>query len=179
MAQPNLMTDAQTLWEIDPRHTRVEFTAKNFFGLHAVTGRFQQVRGSAQTTGDALDDASIEVEIAVSDLETGLNLRNKHLLDSHFFHAGSYPTMSFRSTRVDHLGGSRLRVQGELTLRGATRPVTLDAAIVQRNGEHARLAATTTLNRRDFGIMSPVPSVLLKEQVAVRVALALRAGVSR
>lgn len=174
MALHDISSIPQTYWEIDPENTSIEFeTGKSF--LHRVRGRFHGVRGSVVTVGDRIDDAKIEVEIDAASIDTRLKMRDRHLREDRFLGAERFPTISFRSTRVQEHGPDGLHVFGELTIRGITRQIALDARVEQRDAEGGRIAAHTVLDRRDFKI-GPKPMGLVNGNVVtIRIALAVRA----
>src|SRR5262249_42113804 len=123
-SQPSSTTTATT-WQIDPAHTLVELSAKHMM-FTTVKGRFTSVKGAII---DNLDDpslSSVEAEIDAASVNTGDVQRDAHLQSADFLDVANYPTISFRSTRVE---GPRehFRLSGELTIRGTTRPVTLEA----------------------------------------------------
>ena len=149
-------TDRRTVWQIDPKHTAVEF-AVSYLTFPTVKGRFEGVSGTIR--GDAADPAraSVEVEIDAASLDTGEGRRDTHLRSADFLDVERHPTLSFTSTRVEPLDGRRLRVHGDLTIRGTTRAVVLDAELKGRGPnpeglEVVGLAARTGIDRRDFGL---------------------------
>ena len=146
----------RTTWQLDPSHTTVEFAIKHMM-FSAVKGRFAGARGAMVV--DEADPArsTVEAEIDAASVDTREPDRDAHLRSADFFDAGRYPTLTFRSTRVDALGPGRLRVLGALTIRDVTRTVALDATIngrgVDPDGrEIAGISAVATISRRDFGL---------------------------
>jgi polyisoprenoid-binding protein YceI len=174
MALHDISSTRQTHWEIDPERTIVEFTVGKS-RLHRVRGGFGRVRGSAVTFGDGTGDAAIGVEIDTASIDTGFKVRDWHLRTGEFLGARRFPTISFESTRVEDLGQDGLRIVGELTIRGITRQIALDAAVEERDGERARVTAHTVLDRRDFKIGPKPMGLVVGNDVAVQIALALRA----
>src|SRR5258708_10324305 len=151
-----------TAWQIDPRTSRVEFTIrKRWFVLPLrVTGRFSDVQGVISLDEQDPTTAQASIAIGASSIDTGNARRDTHLRQEDFFHVDTHPAITFRSRRVDSNDrtASRYTVVGDLTVRGVTREVTLDAHYIapQGSGDHRRLklALTTTLNRREFGVVS-------------------------
>jgi polyisoprenoid-binding protein YceI len=148
-------TGAST-WTLDPAHTLVEFAGRHMM-VTTVKGRFKGVRGTI--TIDEADPArsAVEAELDAASLDTGNEQRDNHLKSADFLEVEQYPTITFRSTRVEPQGNERARVTGDLTVHGVTREVTLDAELTGfgRNPwgkEVAGFEARTTLNRRDFGL---------------------------
>jgi polyisoprenoid-binding protein YceI len=145
-----------TIWQIDPAHTLVEFAVKHMM-FTTVKGRFGGVHGTI--VDDAADPSrsSVEVEIDAASIDTREEKRDAHLRSPDFLDVESYPTITFKSSRVEHAGQDRLRVIGDLTIHGNTREVVLDTTINGRGTnpfglEVAGFSGETTINRRDFGL---------------------------
>lgn len=153
------MTDtatATTVWTIDPSHSAVEFAVKHM--MFATTkGRFSDVTGTITLDNEDVTNSTVEVEINAASVDTHDAKRDEHLKAADFFDVETYPTLTFRSTSVEAAGGSDLRVAGDLTIRGVTRPVVLDAEF---NGQGTNpwgqgvlsYSATTKINRKEFGL---------------------------
>jgi polyisoprenoid-binding protein YceI len=143
-------------WQIDPLHTQVEFSAKHF-GMMTVRGHFQDVATSGHIDPSTPAASSIEVVINVASLTTNNPQRDHDLRSSYFLELDKYPTITFRSTRIEPAGQDRYTLTGDLTIKGITRPVTLN---VQRLGEindpmmghRASYSAEGQINRKDFGM---------------------------
>jgi polyisoprenoid-binding protein YceI len=165
-----IAADAGTLWRIDPVNSTIGFSIKNLVvaTIHigaTVHGRFDGFRGTIQFHDDRPHDASVEVQIDVDSIDTGITKRDAHLRSADFFDVVAYPTIAFRSTRVEPvspLRRDRWRVVGDLTMHGVTRPVEL-AAELTGGGPNLwdvdviAFAATTKINRKDFGIGRNLP----------------------
>ena len=144
-------------WAIDPGHTLVEFSGRHMM-VTTVKGRFKDVRGTLVI--DEADPArsSVEVEIGAASLDTGNEQRDNHLKSPDFLEVERYPTITFKSTRVEPGdGANRFRVIGDLTIRGVTREVVLDATFNGRGTnpwgqEVAGYSAETEINRKDYGV---------------------------
>jgi polyisoprenoid-binding protein YceI len=144
------------VWKIDPVHTIVEFAGRHMM-VTTVKGRFKSLRGTIWM--DEADPAvsSVEAEIDAASLDTGSDQRDQHLRSPDFLEVDKHAKITFKSTRIEPLGHSRGRVTGDLTVRGVTREVVLDAQYTgswknPRGTVVAGFEATTTLNRRDFGL---------------------------
>jgi polyisoprenoid-binding protein YceI len=141
-------------WEIDPSHSNVEFVARHL--LSKVRGRFSGFSGTL-TIADQPTESSAEVTIDAGSITTGTDDRDTHLRSADFLDVERYPTLSFRSTAVragDEPG--RYLVDGDLTIRDVTRPVTLDVEYLGWSddpwgGKRAGFSATTEITRDDFG----------------------------
>jgi polyisoprenoid-binding protein YceI len=145
-----------TTWKIDPAHTNVEFSVRHLM-IATVKGRFTDVSGTVKIDEADLSRSEIDVTINVASIDTREQQRDAHLRSADFFDVEKYPTMTFRSTRVEPGQDGRLTVVGDLTIRGITKPVTLDVTSEGRakdpwGGERAGFSATTRINRTDFGL---------------------------
>src|SRR5207302_11152659 len=138
-------------WELDPAATRIAFSVKNLSVAH-VEGTFRLTSGRVVLDDGDLSRSTIEAVIDADSIDTDEPKRDAHLRSADFLDVTRYPTIAFRSTRVEQADGDHWKVTGNLTLRGTTRPVVLD---VQRStAEESRPSAhaSTTIDRRDFGI---------------------------
>jgi polyisoprenoid-binding protein YceI len=146
-------------WKLDPAHTLVGFSAKHMM-FTTVRGKFNELIGTIQVDAERPDRSSVEVEIPTATIDTGVERRDDHLRSGDFLDVEHYPTISFRSRRVEgatHEAGKRFKVVGDLTIRGETRAVTLDATYEGEGkdpwgGTRAGFSASTTIDRRDFGL---------------------------
>jgi polyisoprenoid-binding protein YceI len=144
-------------WTIDPDHTVAAFVVRHMV-IASVRGQFNGVRGTIDFDPTDVVAARVEVTIDVPGIYTGVAKRDEHLCSPDFFSAAEHGVMSFRSTKVEERGGNRLAVTGDLTIRGVTRPVTLEAEYCGpvkdpfEEGESIGFAATATINRDDFGV---------------------------
>jgi polyisoprenoid-binding protein YceI len=148
-------------WPLDATHSGVHFKVRHI-GLSSVHGRFNRF-GATLVVGETLADTRVEAAIEMSSVDTNQPDRDAHLLGTDFFAADKHPLMTFRSTGVRAAGEGEYALDGELTLNGITRPVTLD---VEFNGvetypvdgsTHAGFSAATTVSRDDFGIDFNMP----------------------
>ena len=143
-------------WKFDPFHTQVEFSAKHL-GMMTVRGHFNEVVASGEIHPDDPGRSKFEATINTASIRTHNEQRDKDLRSSNFLEIDKYPTMTFKSTKIEHAGGDRYRVTGDLTIKGSTKPVTLD--IVKYGefndpmmGHRIGYAAETKINRKDFGM---------------------------
>jgi polyisoprenoid-binding protein YceI len=143
-------------WVIDKAHSEVEFAVKHMM-FTTVKGQFTEFSGTIVEDAANPARSSVDVTIDVSSISTREPKRDEHLRSSDFFLAEQYPTITFKSTNVSVHGADRMSVTGDLTIRGTTRPVTLD---VSRTGsgtnpwgqEVSGFSATTQIKRKDFGL---------------------------
>jgi len=147
---------SKSVWQIDAAHTEVEFAVRHMM-ISTVKGRFPDVSGTIELDDSDLSGSSVEVEIGVASVDTRQADRDEHLRSADFFDVENHPKMTFRSRRVEPVGEDRFRVIGDLTIRGETREVILDASAEGRavdpwGNEKAGFTASTTIDRRDFGL---------------------------
>ncbi len=143
-------------WSIDPTHSNVTFSAKHLM-VATVRGRFPDVSGTIELDPAAPSAASVAVTIDVTKIDTGTEQRDGHLRSADFFDVENHPTMTFRSTRVEPAGASNAKIHGDLTIRGTTRPVVLDATLVaivtgMQGERRAAFEATTKIDREAWGL---------------------------
>jgi polyisoprenoid-binding protein YceI len=142
-------------WVLDPMHTRIGFAARHL-GINLVRGRFETFEGSIEIPGD-LSSLTASGVIDAGSLTTHLAMRDDHLRSAAFFDVEHHPEISFRTVGVTPLGGEHTKVAGEITIRGVTRPISLEVeahgtAVDQYGNERVGFAATGTLRRTDFGM---------------------------
>jgi polyisoprenoid-binding protein YceI len=154
---PVLSTDLPEAgtWSIDDAHSSVGFVVRHLVAAKA-RGRFGEFSGTI-TIAERPEDSSVEVEIAAASVDTGHPDRDAHLRTPDFFDVEQFPTLTFRSTAVRAAGDERYAVDGDLTIHGVTRPVTLDLVYggVVRDpfgNDKAIFSAETEVNREDFGL---------------------------
>jgi polyisoprenoid-binding protein YceI len=176
MALHDISSTPRARWEIDSENTTIEF-AIGKSPLQRVRGRFRGVRGSVLTAGDKVGDATIHVEIDATSIDTRFKLRDWHLRTGQFLAVKRFPTITFSSTRVEERGQDELRVFGNLTIRGITRQIALDATVVQRDAESARVTAQTVFDHRDFMIGPKLMGLVVGNDVAVEITLVLTTGI--
>ena len=142
-------------YTIDPSHTRVGFSTRHAM-VTKVRGAFNDVAGTA-TTGENLEGATVEVTMQAASVDTRSEDRDGHLRSADFFDVENYPTITFRSTQVEAVDADTLRVTGDLTIKDATRPVTVDfefagAAQDPFGNERIGFEGSVVVNRKDFGL---------------------------
>jgi polyisoprenoid-binding protein YceI len=148
---------AQTqTWYLDPNHSAAQFSVRHM-GISTVRGAFTKTNGVVVDSPD-LSQASVNVTIDASSIDTRVEMRDKDLRSDHFFDVAKYPTITFQSKKVESAGAGKLKISGDLTIHGVTKQVVLDVdgptAPVkdQRGNQHRGLSATTTINRSDYGM---------------------------
>jgi polyisoprenoid-binding protein YceI len=149
--------DGLVEYEVDPSHTQVMFKVRHM-GVSTVTGRFGRFAATFAWDPDEPGMSWLTATIDAASIDTDNDRRDNHLRSPDFFAADSYPTLTFQSTRVEEVEEGRLRVAGDLSIRGVTRPVVLDVVLegATVGGEGQPITgwtAETTINRKDYGLM--------------------------
>ena len=149
-------TPTQTTWSIDPAHSHVEFAVKHLM-ISTVKGRFAVVHGTVLTDESDPTKGHVEVEIDADSIDTREAQRDAHLKSADFFDVEKFPKITFKSTRISDVDGDSLKLTGDLTIHGVTRPVTLDVTSEGRGkdpwgGERAGFSAKGKIKRSDFGL---------------------------
>jgi polyisoprenoid-binding protein YceI len=143
-------------WKIDSVHSDVEFKIKHLM-ITNVTGYFGKYDATVEASGDDFTDAKITFEADVNSISTKNEQRDQHLLAEDFFHAGQYPKITFVSTSVKKIDNENLKVSGDLTMRGVTKPVELDveySGVVKDPYGQTKVGfeVKAKVNRKDFGV---------------------------
>jgi len=143
-------------WQFDPYHTQVEFTAKHL-GMMKVRGNFLEVSATGFIDPDHPEASSVEVTIQTASIRTHNPQRDNDLRASNFLEVDKYPTMTFKSTKIEAAGQDHFTLTGDLTIKGNTRPVTL--SVVKYGefndpmmGHRIGYSAEGQINRKDFGL---------------------------
>ena len=147
---------ATTTWTIDPYHSEVHFKVKHLM-VSTVTGSFGTYDATVETTGDSFDDAKISFSADIASITTNNEQRDGHLKSADFFDAENYPQLTFVSTSFTKTGDDTYALTGDLTIRGTTKPVTLD---VEYGGQMVDFYGNTKagfeiagkIKRKDFGL---------------------------
>ncbi len=164
-------------WAVDPNHSGVHFKVRHI-GLSNVRGRYHR-EDATLSVGETQADTRVEATIDMSSVDTNQPDRDAHLLGTDFFAAEQNPAMTFRSTGVRAAGDGEYALDGELTLNGVTRPVTLDVefhgveTFPVDGSTHAGFSATTTVNRDDFGVDFNAPLGMDKFALGKKIAVEL------
>ena len=147
---------AATTWNIDPSHSAISFSVRHMV-VSKTRGRF--TKWSGQISFDPANPAgsSVLVTIEPASIDSADAQRDAHLKSADFFDVEKYPTATFKSTKVQDLGGGKLRIAGDLTLKGVSKPVVLDATYEGAGkdpwgGERAGFSGSTSIDRKDFGL---------------------------
>lgn len=142
-------------WNLDTSHTSIDFKVRHM-GIASVRGSLKVLSGSVETD-EAGRPSKIEAVIDAASIATGEPQRDGHLRSADFLHAEQYPEIRFVSTQIEPLGGNRYRIQGNLTIRDITKPVTLEAEVsapIKDPWGMQRVAASASgqINRKDWNL---------------------------
>jgi polyisoprenoid-binding protein YceI len=148
-------------WKIDPDHVVGEFTVKHMM-VTSIHGQFNKVTGMINFDPTDPASTSVEVEVDVASIYTGIDRRDNHLRSADFFDVDNFPKMYFKSTGIGVVGLNHCKVTGDLTLHGITQSVTFDVSFVGPSrffdDEETKMytafgfRATACINREDFGM---------------------------
>ena len=148
---------ATSTWQIDPNHSAAQFAVRHL-AISTVRGAFTKVSGTVQLDDKDISKSSVDVTIDAASVDTRVPNRDKDLRSDHFFDVEKYPTLTFKSTKVEQVEAGKLKVTGDLTIHGVTKQVVLDvegptAPVKDPWGnQRAAVNATTKINRQDFGV---------------------------
>ena len=165
-------------WQIDSSHTSVEFTVRHMM-ISNVKGQFQKTTGTITANGNDPASAKIDVTIDASSVDTRVERRDAHLKSPDFLDVAKFPTITFKSTKVEADGPNKWKVTGDLTIHSVTKPVVLE---VEGSGEpihdpmgntRAGASATMKIKRSDFGLIwnkaLETGGVLVGDEVAISI----------
>ena len=143
-------------WTFDTGHSAVNFSVRHMvFGK--TRGRFARWQGQLQLVPEDLSKSTVEVTIDAASIDTADGQRDAHLRSADFLDVERFPSLTFRSNEVEDLGSGNLRIFGDLTIHGTTRPVVLEAEYGGRakdpwGNDRAGFGARTSIDRTDFGL---------------------------
>lgn len=174
LAAPLAMAQTST-WNLDPAHSEVDFTVKHM-GLSNVHGRISVQKGTITQNDADISKSSVTVTMDMNTVDTGVGMRDNDLKGANYFDVAQFPTATFTSTGVSGSAG-HLTIAGNLTIHGVTRPVTLDVdgpsgpMNGMGNKLHEGFSATTTINRKDFGVGAKTPNGMVSDEVKLTIDL--------
>ncbi len=163
-------------WQIDPVHSAAQFSVRHM-GISTVRGAFTKLSGSVQYDAADPSKSSIDVTIDAASIDTRVAMRDSDLRSPNFFDVAKYPTLTFKSKRVEPAGKGMLKVVGDLTIHGVTKEVTLDvegpSAPMQdpRGNTHMGASATARISRKDFGVSGA--AMMVADEVAITIDVEL------
>ena len=174
LAAPLAMAQTSA-WATDPAHSEVDFSIRHG-GVSNVHGRIGGVKGTLVYNEADITKATVTVTIDVSTVDTGESTRDAHLKTDTFFDVAKFPTATFTSSSVVK-NGSKLTVNGNLTLHGVTLPVVLDVEGPSTPVEgmdhktHSGFSATTTISRTAYGVGTSIPAIVVGDEVKLTIEL--------
>lgn len=147
---------ARGVWQADPFHTQVEFSAKHL-GMMTVRGHFNEVRVSGHIDPDHPEASVLDVTIQTASIQTNNPNRDNDLRGANFLEVDTYPTITFKSTKIEATGQDRYALTGDLTIKGNTKPVTLNGVTYGEfndpmMGHRVGYSAEGQINRKDYGL---------------------------
>ncbi len=169
-------TATTTKWGIDPTHTEVQFKVKHLV-IATVTGTFQKFSGSVESETADFDGAEVNFSIDADSIHTNQADRDAHLKSADFFAAEEYPTLDFAGT-LKKQKGSEFTLDGDLTIRGTTKPVTLavefGGTMVDPWGNtKAGFEINGKINRKDYGLnwnaLTEAGGMVVSEEVKLHI----------
>lgn len=163
---------AQTTWKADPAHTQVSFGITHL-GISDIKGKFNKFDGSIVASKEDFSDAHYNIEMEISSIDTGIEMRDNHLKSADFFDAENYPKMTFKSSSSAKLSEGKYKVTGDLTFHGITKPVTLEVWYRGRvnnpqNGDLiSGFAISGNVKRSDYNLGPDFPEAVLSDNVVI------------
>jgi len=146
-------------YNLTPSNTTIQFKIRNFAIMY-VRGAFEKFKGTVDINDADITKSRVDVSIDIASINTGIGKRDDDLRSSNFFEVAKFPTMKFVSTAIERVGADKLKLSGNLTIKGVTKPVTLSVEAPSGEttggtGSFAKAAsATATINRQVFGVSS-------------------------
>src|SRR5215469_16263059 len=167
-----------TTWKIDPNHSASQFYVKHL-GISTVRGVFQKTTGTVVYDVADPGKTQIDATIEAASVDTRVERRDNDLRSPNFLDVVKYPTITFKSTHVQSEGAGKMKVTGDLTIHGTTKQVVLDvdgpsAPVSAMGGQRMGAEATTTINRKDFGV-NGAPS-MVGDQIQIVLDVEMTAG---
>ena len=171
---------AASTWDVDPAHTESSFVVKHMM-LSNVRGQFGKTTGVIQQDDKDITKSSAEITIDATTVDTREPKRDAHLKSPDFFDVEKFPTITFKSTKATKGEGNTLKVTGDLTIHGVTKPVVLSVEYTPETlagGKVRRaLSATTKINRKDYGLLwnkaIEAGGVMVGDEVTIHVEMEL------
>jgi polyisoprenoid-binding protein YceI len=148
-------------WKLDKTHTKIQFKVRHLM-VSNVVGEFTEFDGTVKSSKDDFSDAKIYFEADINSLTTGNEQRDGHLKSDDFFNAAVYPKLKFVSTEIHKTDEHHYKVNGDMTIRDKTLPITVDVTYNGRDSMGGNTAAgfeiTGKFNRKDFGLRWNAPT---------------------
>jgi polyisoprenoid-binding protein YceI len=164
---------AQTKWNADLMHSKLTFSVTHM-GISDVDGLFNKFTASATATKADFSDAVFELSVDVPSINTQVEMRDNHLRSADFFEVETYPSMTFKSTSITKVSRNKYKLTGNLTLRGITKPVTMDLWYRGTNVDDKTKKSTSgfqltgIIKRSDFNVGTKFPAPVLSDEVKIK-----------
>ncbi len=163
-------------WKVDKGHSRVAFIVQHH-GISEVDGYFKKYEATLTTTKADLSDAVFEMTVETPSITTDLEMRDNHLRGEDIFNVEKFPTMTFKSTTFKKKKKNQYVMMGNLTLRGVTKPITLNVTMngpVENPNKNAKntqigIKALGTIKRSDFNLGSKLLTAFVSDEIQIRV----------
>jgi polyisoprenoid-binding protein YceI len=162
-------TVARTTWDLDTAHAKLRFSITHM-GLSDVEGSFRTISSKITASKEDLSDAVVEFTADAASVDTDFEQRDEHLKNADFFDVAKYPAIAYKSRSFTKVADGRYKVMGDLTMKGVTRPVELNATV--KYGENpmskkqvAGFKVTGTVDRTQFGVGGGMGSAMLSDEV--------------
>lgn len=165
-------------WQLDPAHSSAQFSVHHM-GISTVRGAFTKVAGTVQYNPADVAKTSIDITIDATSVDTRVEMRDNDVKGPKLLDVANYPTITFKSKRVESAGTGKLRVTGDLTIHGVTKEVVLDVdgptgpIKDPRGNQKMGASASTQINRQDFGV-SGFPSAVISDDVGVTIDVEMK-----
>jgi polyisoprenoid-binding protein YceI len=170
-----------TKWVIDPMHSEVQFKVKHLV-ISTVSGFFKSFEGTLESENDDFDNANIYFALNIDSIDTNQSQRDEHLKSPEFFDAAQFPQITFKSTAFKKTDDDEFKLTGDLTVKGITKTVTLDAEFGGSTDDFygntkAGFEVTGKINRKDFGLtwdgVTEAGSIVVGEDIKLLINLQL------
>ncbi len=170
---------ARSVWALDPTHSSLHFSGRQMM-ISTVRGRFARFDARIEGSDADPENATVQVTVDASSVESGLGQRDEHLRSPDLLDVAAFPTIEFQSKSIKKADDDRLTVEGDLTIKGVTRPIQAEATLrgVAVGMSGARRAAFTTeftIDRADWGMSFNVPlggdAVLIGREITLQLEL--------
>ncbi len=158
-----------TTWTVDKGHSRLGFSITHL-GVNEIQGDFKKFECAITTSKEDFSDALVEASAEISSINSGNEKRDEHLKSADFFDAAKFMTLTFKSKSVKVMGDNKLKISGDLTLHGVTKPVDLDASYRKGMNPMSKkdivgFHISGTVKRSDFGVGATFPAPMLSDEV--------------
>ena len=173
---PSVSQNFAGKWTLDKGHSNVKFTVTHMV-VSEVDGSFKNFDGTIESTKPDFSDAVVNFTVDVTSVDTDNENRDKHLKSNDFFNAEQFPQMKFESTSFKPLGGNKYKLDGNLTIRDITKPVSFDVtyggSINTQRGAKIGFIANTTINRFDYNLKwdraTEAGSLVVAKEVGIKI----------